>query len=76
MAPLERFRRIAATLNVRKRTTAALLATELEVSVQTVYRHIDFMRDRLALPIQADHEGYFFDQEVKLCSSCARRVRV
>jgi predicted DNA-binding transcriptional regulator YafY len=70
-----RFQHIAAALNIRKRTTCSMLAIELEVSYKAVQRDIEFMRERLHLPIQADHEGYFFDQEVKLCRCCARRVR-
>jgi proteasome accessory factor B len=73
---LARIQHIASALTVRKRTTANLLAEELEVSTKTVARDIGFMRDQLTLPIAADQEGYFFIEEVKLCRCCARRVRV
>lgn len=42
------------------------LAQELEVSNKTVQRDIDFMRDRLGLPIEYDqiHFGFFYTEEV------------
>jgi predicted DNA-binding transcriptional regulator YafY len=72
---LIRIQHIAAALTIRKRTTGALLADELEVSYKTVNRDIEFMRNSLSLPIESDHEGYFFNGEVKLCRCCCRRVR-
>lgn len=72
---IERFHRIAAALAVRKRTTVLMLASELGVSNKTVRRDIEFMRDRLSLPIEADECGHYFREQVKLCRCCARRVR-
>ncbi|NDB75324.1 MAG: WYL domain-containing transcriptional regulator, partial [Verrucomicrobia bacterium] len=45
---------------------ANFLAAELEVTTKTVYRDIDFMRDRLGLPIDFDklHNGYCYTEEV------------
>jgi predicted DNA-binding transcriptional regulator YafY len=74
-AAYARFQHIAAALTVRKRTTRSMLAEELEVSVKTVQRDMEFMRDRLNLPIAADDRGCYFSDEVKLCRCCARRLR-
>ena len=74
--PIERFHRIAAALANRKRTTASFLAEELEVSRKTVERDLEFMRNRLALPIESDVAGHWFSVKIKLCRCCARRVRV
>lgn len=70
-----RFSHIAAALNSRKRTPLALLAVELEVTRKTVQRDVDFMRDRLGLPIAADGDGHFFAEPVLLCACCGRRKR-
>lgn len=73
---LERFQHIAAALTVRKRATARMLAEELEVSRKTIERDLEFMRDRLLLPIDADNHGHYFTEEVKLCRCCSRRLRL
>ena len=72
---IERIQHIAAAMTVRKRTTVSLLAVELTVCEKTIKRDIEFMRDRLALPIEADVEGHYFVSPVKLCRCCARRIR-
>jgi proteasome accessory factor B len=45
---------------------ATRLARELEVSTKSVHRDIEFMRDRLELPIAFDwtRNGYFYTEEV------------
>jgi len=45
---------------------ASALARELEVSTKSIHRDIEFMRDRLQLPIEYDASkfGYFYSQEV------------
>ncbi len=45
---------------------ATILARELEVSTKSIQRDIEFMRDRLALPIAYDGSrmGYFYTEEV------------
>ncbi len=45
---------------------AVSLAGELEVSAKSVYRDVEFMRDRLGLPIEYDigRRGYFYTEEV------------
>ena len=45
---------------------ASKLAREVEVSTKTIHRDIEFMRDRLNLPVEFDpgRNGYFYDGEV------------
>ncbi len=45
---------------------ANALAADLEVTTKTVYRDVEFMRDRLGLPIEFDklRNGYFYTEEV------------
>src|SRR5689334_5994586 len=52
--PLERMLRMHAELRRGGHTNATTLAQKLEVSVRTIMRDIDFMRDRLQLPIEFD----------------------
>jgi proteasome accessory factor B len=42
------------------------LAADLEVSSKSIHRDLEFMRDRLALPLAYDaaHNGYYYTQEV------------
>ena len=64
--PLERMQRIHQALHAGGFPNAITLADELEVTTKTVYRDIDFMRDRLGLPIDFDklRNGYFYTEEV------------
>ena len=50
--PLERMLRIHQAIQAGKYPNATALAGELEVSTKSIYRDIDFMRDRLELPIE------------------------
>jgi predicted DNA-binding transcriptional regulator YafY len=45
---------------------ASTLAVELEVSTKSIHRDLEFMRDRLGLPLAYDarRNGYFYTQEV------------
>jgi len=45
---------------------ASKLAREAEVSTKTIHRDLEFMRDRLNLPLEFDasRNGYFYDGEV------------
>lgn len=72
---LARVRHISAALSSRKRISAGELASELEICRRTIARDIDFMRDRLLLPIEADAHGYYFREDVRLCPCCSRRMR-
>lgn len=64
--PLERMQRIHQALHAGGFPNAATLAGDLEVTTKTIYRDVDFMRDRLGLPIDFDNlrKGYFYTEEV------------
>ena len=64
--PLERMLRIHQALQAGTYPNAAKLAREIEVSTKTIHRDIEFMLDRLNLPLKFDasHNGYFYDGEV------------
>src|SRR5580698_8585157 len=64
--PLERMLRIHQALQSGKFPNASSLAAEIEVASKTIHRDIEFMRDRMNLPIQYSgaHSGYFYDGEV------------
>lgn len=49
-----------------KHPNASQLAVELEVTTKTIHRDIDFMRDRMELPIEyrAELNGYVYTEEV------------
>jgi proteasome accessory factor B len=58
--------RIHQALRAGNYPNASALSASLAVCVRTVNRDIDFMRDRLGLPIEFDprRNGYFYTQEV------------
>lgn len=64
--PLERMLRIHQWLQSGKFPNASTLAREVEVSTKTIHRDIEFMRDRLNLPIEFDpvQNGYRYTGEV------------
>src|SRR5690242_18203443 len=64
--PLERMLRIHQAIQSGKFPDASLLARELEVSTKSIHRDIEFMRDRLELPIEYDSAkfGYYYTGEV------------
>ena len=64
--PLERMLRIHQALQAVKFPNASTLARELEVSTKSIHRDIEFMRDRLDLPIEYDGArfGYQYTEEV------------
>ena len=64
--PLERMLRIHQALQAGGHPNASRLAREAEVSTKTIHRDIEFMRDRLNLPIEfaPGHNGYFYTGEV------------
>src|SRR6266566_5497257 len=64
--PLERMLRIHQALQSAKRPNASTLARALEVSTKSIQRDIEFMRDRLQLPIEYDGSqfGYYYTEEV------------
>jgi predicted DNA-binding transcriptional regulator YafY len=64
--PLERMLRIHQAIQAQKYPNASTLARELEVSTKSIHRDIEFMRDRLELPIEYDGArfGYHYTEEV------------
>lgn len=65
--PLERMLRIHQALQAGGYPNATTLARDLEVSTKSIQRDLDFMRDRLNLPIAYDAArfGYRYTEEVK-----------
>jgi predicted DNA-binding transcriptional regulator YafY len=65
--PLERMLRIHQELMSGKFPNASTLAKKLEVSTKTIHRDLDFMRDRMELPIDytAARFGYFYYEDVQ-----------
>lgn len=64
--PLERMMRIHQAIASGKYPNATKLAAEIEVVTKTIHRDIDFMRDRLGLPIEYEGRkyGYYYTEEV------------
>jgi predicted DNA-binding transcriptional regulator YafY len=64
--PLERMLRIHQAIQAGRFPNAAALARELEVSSKSIHRDLEFMRDRLELPVQFDarRNGYYYTEEV------------
>lgn len=64
--PLERMLRIHHAIQEGGYPNATALAAELEVCTKSVHRDIEFMRDRLGLPIEYDarRNGYHYAEEV------------
>lgn len=64
--PLQRMLHIHAAIQSGKLPTTVSLGRELEVCSRSVARDIEFMRDRLELPIayNAERHGYYYSQEV------------
>jgi proteasome accessory factor B len=58
--------RIHQALQPGRYPNASRLALELEVCAKSIHRDIDFMRDRLQLPIEFDprRNGYYYTEEV------------
>lgn len=64
--PLQRMLRIHQVIQSGRFPSAPKLAAELEVSAKSIHRDLDFMRDRLGLPIEFHpaRQGYCYTQEV------------
>ena len=64
--PLERMLRIHQAVQGGSYPNATRLAAELEVSSKSVHRDLEFMRDRLGLPLAYDpvRHGYHYTEEV------------
>src|SRR5262245_64914121 len=65
--PLERMLRIHQEIQSGTYPNTTTLASALEVSDKSIQRDLDFMRDRLQLPIEYDGArfGYYYTQEVR-----------
>jgi proteasome accessory factor B len=65
--PLQRMQRIHEALLRNSYPNCQNLSADLEVSYKTIQRDVDFMRDRLALPIAFDreHNGFRYTQHVE-----------
>jgi proteasome accessory factor B len=63
---MERMMRIHQAIQSGKLPNAAQLAAEMEVSAKSIHRDLDFMRDRMSLPIEYDQarHGFFYNGEV------------
>jgi len=64
--PLERMLRVHQLIQAGSFPNATTLAREIEVSTKTIQRDVEFMRDRLNLPLEFDraHNGYCYNGEV------------
>jgi predicted DNA-binding transcriptional regulator YafY len=64
--PLERMLRIHRAIQAGRFPNASTLAREIEVATKTIHRDLEFMRDRLDLPLEYDARrfGYFYTQQV------------
>src|SRR5512140_310324 len=64
--PLERMMRIHRAILSGSYPNATSLAADLEVCTKSVHRDLEFMRDRLGLPLEYDgtHVGFHYTQEV------------
>lgn len=65
--PLERMLHIHRSIQSAKYPNASSLARELEVSTKSIHRDLDFMRDRLTLPLEYDGRrfGYYYTEAVE-----------
>lgn len=63
---LDRIHRIVRMVRKGDYPNCQQMATELEFSSRTLHRDIDFIRDRLELPLEYDEKkhGYYFSEEV------------
>ena len=64
--PLERMLRIHQAIQSGRYPNASTLAAELEVSTKSIHRDLEFMRDRLDLPLEYDGRryGYLYTEVV------------
>jgi predicted DNA-binding transcriptional regulator YafY len=64
--PIERMMQIHHKLTAGEYPNTTTLSVDLEVSPKTIQRDLDFMRDRMELPLEYSpkHGGYHYTQEV------------
>jgi predicted DNA-binding transcriptional regulator YafY len=65
--PLDRMLRIHQAIQSGKYPNATDLSQQMEVSTKSIHRDVNFMRDRLKLPLGWDgkRNGYFYTEEVR-----------
>jgi len=63
---MERMMKIHQALQAKKYPNATTLARDMEVSTKSIQRDLDFMRDRMDLPVEYDssRRGYFYNGSV------------
>src|SRR5262249_27935044 len=66
--PLERMLRIHQAIASGKYPNATSLATDIEVVTKTIHRDIEFMRDRLELPIAYDSRRFRYPYTGAVCA--------
>lgn len=64
--PLERMLKVHQAILAGKYPNASTLARDMEVSTKSIHRDLEFMRDRLNLPIEYDGKkwGYYYSEPV------------
>jgi len=64
--PLQRMLKIHQALRSGKYPNASDLAKELEISTKSIHRDLEFMRDRLGLPLEynSSRGGYYYSEKV------------
>ncbi|MEO7676245.1 MAG: WYL domain-containing protein [Verrucomicrobiota bacterium] len=64
--PLERMMKIHQAIQSGKFPNATSMARDLEVSTKSIHRDLEFMRDRMDLPLEYNkaRNGYFYTQDV------------
>jgi len=75
---IERINRIHLELQRGRFPNCRTLSEILEVSGKTIQRDIDFMRDRLKLPIEFDpvNRGYYYSAPVVRFPACELKVQM
>lgn len=61
---IERMTKIWAALRDGNRCNAFIMAAEFECSRKTIYRDLEFMRDRIGLPIEYNKQTHTFKKAV------------
>ena len=69
--PIQRSDWIDVGLRERRYSNARKIAENFEIAMRTVYRDIQFMKDRLSAPIEFDpvRNGYFYTRDNYVLSS-------
>lgn len=75
---IERFNRIHSEIQKGGYPNCRILAEKLEMSGKTIQRDIDFMRDRLQLPIEYDalRKGFYYTSPVTRFPACELKVQM